>query len=614
GAGAARLVSCEPAGGATEPEDALIHKVSCPAGVRPAVAAALAGVRLADSLDSVPPDIPSGTTWVTRGGAVVRGNCFEHWSAETPTATPLTVKHAADTARAALEAARTAAAAAEARLAECAARIRELGGAIQNARAELDSRRRAMAQKEGEQQALSRESAEARRKLETVSFEFDSISEATRSGVEERQAIHRERDAALGRREGVASDIQARTSELHDLENEHSRIQGELVELRVRCGGMQNALENAESQRESATARVAELRATAAARAGSIENYRRGSETLERTNTEAQSRLERLSQEVSENGTRLETLTALRAEQSAATESCASLLAEKRKTLDTVRAAKADTDIQLAEHRMRRQNQIDRTTSEYGVSLDQIINWPEPEWPEGAPSFESIETQVAEIRLKIEAMGPVNLVAIEEYSELEERHAFLAKQEADLVQAKEQLMDMIRQINKTTSDLFADTFAKINENFQKMFTRLFNGGSAKLVLVNEEDILECGIEIIGRPPGKKLQNISLLSGGERTLTAVALLFAIYMIKPSPFCLLDELDAPLDDSNIGRFIDVLRDFLSQSQFVIITHNQHTISAANILYGVTMPEKGVSKMVSMRFRKREEQERAQQLAPA
>ena len=131
------------------------------------------------------------------------------------------------------------------------------------------------------------------------------------------------------------------------------------------------------------------------------------------------------------------------------------------------------------------------------------------------------------------------------------------------------------------------------------FKKLFNGGTAKLVLVNEEDVLECGIEIIARPPGKRLQNVSLLSGGERTLTAVALLFAIYMIKPSPFCLLDELDAALDETNIGRFISMLKSFVDQSQFVIITHNRKTIAEAGILYGVTMPEKGISRIVSMKF---------------
>ena len=148
--------------------------------------------------------------------------------------------------------------------------------------------------------------------------------------------------------------------------------------------------------------------------------------------------------------------------------------------------------------------------------------------------------------------------------------------------------------------MFKQTFEQANINFQIMFNRLFNGGSAKLVLVNEEDVLDCGIEIIARPPGKRLQNISLLSGGERTLTAVALLFSIYEIKPSPFCMLDELDAPLDDTNIGRFTEVLKEFLQQSQFVVITHNRQTTSASDILYGVTMPERGVSRIMSMKFR--------------
>jgi chromosome segregation protein len=147
--------------------------------------------------------------------------------------------------------------------------------------------------------------------------------------------------------------------------------------------------------------------------------------------------------------------------------------------------------------------------------------------------------------------------------------------------------------------MFAETFAKINANFDFMFKELFNGGTAKLELVAGEDVLECGIDIIARPPGKRLQNVSLLSGGERTMTAVALLFAIYMIRPSPFCMLDELDAALDESNINRFVKVLKGFLDQSQFIVITHNRRTIGAAAVLYGVTMQERGVSRIVSMKF---------------
>jgi len=173
-------------------------------------------------------------------------------------------------------------------------------------------------------------------------------------------------------------------------------------------------------------------------------------------------------------------------------------------------------------------------------------------------------------------------------------------------------VEMIKKINQTTAELFSVTFAQINQNFQIMFERLFNGGTAKLVMVAEDDVLESGIDIIARPPGKRLQNVSLLSGGERTMTAVALLFSIYLIKPSPFCILDELDAALDESNIGRFVKVLADFLKQSQFIVITHNRRTIAVADTIYGVTMQETGISRVVSMKFSEYEQSKEFQQNA--
>jgi chromosome segregation protein len=280
------------------------------------------------------------------------------------------------------------------------------------------------------------------------------------------------------------------------------------------------------------------------------------------------------------------------------------MLGTARVQLEQRQEEKSKAEIQLTEVRMRRQNLCDRITADYNLSLHDVMDAAEPVWgEEGKLVVEDAEVRVAELRTKLEAMGPVNLVAIEEYQEHEERYTFLSQQETDLLNAKKQLTEMIQTINLTTSEMFRVTFEKANSNFENMFARLFNGGSAKLVLVNEEDVLDCGIEIIARPPGKRLQNISLLSGGERTLTAVALLFSIYQIKPSPFCMLDELDAPLDDTNIGRFTEVLRDFLQQSQFVVITHNRQTISASNIIYGVTMPERGVSRIMSMKFREAE-----------
>jgi chromosome segregation protein len=196
-------------------------------------------------------------------------------------------------------------------------------------------------------------------------------------------------------------------------------------------------------------------------------------------------------------------------------------------------------------------------------------------------------------------MGPVNLVAIDEYEETEQRHQFLTGQYDDLVKAKDQLMEVINRINTQTREMFTETFNRIRENFRSTFTEIFGGGKADLQLVDEGDVLESGIDIVARPPGKQLQSISLLSGGEQTMTAVALLFSIYQVKPSPFCVLDELDAPLDESNINRFVRILQRFLERSQFIIITHNKRTMQIADTLYGVTMEEPGVSKLVSVRI---------------
>ena len=217
--------------------------------------------------------------------------------------------------------------------------------------------------------------------------------------------------------------------------------------------------------------------------------------------------------------------------------------------------------------------------------------------------WERIETLVREFDQRLESMGPINLEAIQEYDELEQRYNFLEQQNADLTKSKAELLDVISKINETTRKLFADTFEQVRVNFAEMFVELFGGGKANLVLVDENDPLESGIDIIAKPPGKQLQSISLLSGGEKTMTAVALLFSIYMVKPSPFCVLDEMDAPLDESNINRFIKILDRFVTQSQFVVITHNKRTIAKADVLYGVTMEEHGVSKLVGVKFSKRE-----------
>jgi chromosome segregation protein len=205
--------------------------------------------------------------------------------------------------------------------------------------------------------------------------------------------------------------------------------------------------------------------------------------------------------------------------------------------------------------------------------------------------------EVREVIAQVEALGPINMLAVQEHEEEDRRLTFLTEQRDDLTRARDDLAAAIRQINKTAREVFMQTFDTVRENFHRTFQSLFLGGECDVWLADPDDPLESPIEIHASPRGKKTQRIHLLSGGERTLTALSLLFAIYLVKPSPFCLFDEVDAPLDESNVGRFIQLLNDFKAQTQFIVITHNPRTMESADWIYGVTMEEPGVSSIVGV-----------------
>lgn len=219
--------------------------------------------------------------------------------------------------------------------------------------------------------------------------------------------------------------------------------------------------------------------------------------------------------------------------------------------------------------------------------------------PEPEVDLEALKEEIARLTKRCESYGGVNLMAIEEFEELKNRFQFLTKQQSDLLTAKDSLEQTIRKINRTTRELFMETFVKVNEQFRTYFRMLFNGGEAQLILIDPENALESGIEIVARPPGKKLQTISLLSGGEKTMTAIALIFSVFKVNPSPFCVLDEIDAALDEANVDRFARVLKEFAKIAQFIVITHNKKTIANANVMYGVTMQQTGVSRVVSVKL---------------
>ncbi|MFQ5932097.1 MAG: chromosome segregation protein SMC, partial [Nitrospiraceae bacterium] len=218
-----------------------------------------------------------------------------------------------------------------------------------------------------------------------------------------------------------------------------------------------------------------------------------------------------------------------------------------------------------------------------------------------------LREHLQKIRDRIERMGAINLAAIEEYREQEERYRFLTTQEQDLVKSVQSLKDIINKINRTTKQMFMDTLSELQQKFGEVFTQFFAGGRAELVLVEPDEAdgsetrssEEPGVDIVAQPPGKRLKSITMLSGGEKTLTAIALIFASFLIRPTPFCVLDEIDAPLDEENIGRFTQVLGELAERAQFIVITHNKQTMAVADSLFGVTMEEPGVSKLISVRL---------------
>lgn len=252
-----------------------------------------------------------------------------------------------------------------------------------------------------------------------------------------------------------------------------------------------------------------------------------------------------------------------------------------------------DAQLKLEQAKLKEQYLVDQVREKYMLLLPEIVQ--KYEGREG--DIHQAEADLKDLREKISKIGEVNLSAIEEYEETARRYEFLNKQHTDLTEAKEQLKKVIDKINRICSKRFKETFDQVNERFTRVFPVLFGGGEAKLELHEDPESGEMGIEIIARPPGKKMQNVSLMSGGEKALTAVALVFSIFLVKPSPYCLLDEVDAPLDDANVYRFNDLVKEMAKRSQIIVVTHNKHTMEVAKKLYGVTMQERGVSTMVSV-----------------
>jgi len=273
-----------------------------------------------------------------------------------------------------------------------------------------------------------------------------------------------------------------------------------------------------------------------------------------------------------------------------------------RKTLEASDDAIHNLRLEQQEHKIKMQNLMQRISEDYALDLNEVEIGEERSSTEERQAWRE---RIDELRLRIDRMGNVNLNAIDEMESLQAEYDSLKAQEEDVIKAKESMHKVIGEINRTSRELFDQMFERIREHFQDMFRKFFGGGKADVFLTEGEDSLEAGIEIIARPPGKEPQSISLLSGGERTLTAVAMLFAIYKANPSPFCFLDEVDAPLDDANVGRFVQIMQTFTENSQFIVITHNKQTMSVSDVMYGITQTQPGISKKISVKLQDNTEQ---------
>lgn len=463
------------------------------------------------------------------------------------------------------EAARERSAALQQRIAECGRLAAE---ASEKTAAAIETARR----EAGEEEAAAEQFNELRVQL-AAARQLEESLHARRapmiSRIEELEETMRQREAEKSSASSRIDAVQAQTAELR---NEAGALKTDLDGRQHGLGEIQRERSTLQAEVHSADERLRQLRREH----GEMQD-RKGS--LEVTAAELRLRAENLQEDI------------------------------RRRHHVELAEVKADTyalHCAIREHRKRRKAPAAEEAGEMASSEDAVTTGSAPA-EEAAPAapveaeldWKEVSAFASELRDKLDAMGPVNIDAIQEFDELLERQKFLDGQFTDLTSSKEELLEVIKKINATTTALFAETFEKIRQNFRETFKELFGGGKSDLALLNEEDPLESGIEITAKPPGKQLQSVSLLSGGERTMTAVALLFAIYMVKPSPFCILDEMDAPLDESNINRFLAMLDQFVKQSQFLVITHNKRTIARADVLYGVTMEEQGVSKLVSVKF---------------
>jgi chromosome segregation protein len=463
------------------------------------------------------------------------------------------------------------------------------GHLLQQLESEMSRVRERIATGESELHRLAAERKEQESLIASRQAELTTVEEA-RTQLETQLAAGHDRLAALrSQRDAAAENTSQRAARVATLEERHRSATTLLQRIETLVSEMQERAGVLQAQMESASAEIAQ----------------RQTDNVQLSEQLVQFEAERNAGEAREGLLQLES-EQVRARLTEIDE----LLRDTRQQLDLARDRRGELSATAAKLQSDLQHLADTCLNELGIERPVLMAEATSEALSGATSGTTIQLVTGEelaaedqahreMRARLDAMGPVNMMALEEYKETAERHQFLGTQRKDLLDAIENTAATIREIDQVSRQKFEEAFHKINENFQATFRTLFGGGHGFMRLTDLENSAESGIDVVASPPGKKLQNVLLLSGGEKALTALALLVGIFQYTPSPFCILDEVDAPLDEANIARFTDLVREMSVQTQFILITHSRKTMSIAPVLYGVTMQEPGVSKLVSVRF---------------
>jgi chromosome segregation protein len=498
------------------------------------------------------------------------------------------------------------------------AEIEGLEGALQALSAEFSEKTAEREKADEQKESLIRKRDETREALHAVEKELDlikqqidrltdelDVSEVEKSeNQSEIEAVEEKERALAARRTELEAEQTSTDAEIRELSARFEEVNGQKAALQESLSRIQTQRAIYEEQKRNLDLRIESAGEQLARLEKEIEDSKIESTQVEqkalRLREEDSEKRDMLNRLIHEKQSAADTLAKLEDERTGLTEGLeenARAAKEKKEAHHALEAELQELRLRENEISIKMGNLAERIMEDYKVDLaERHKDYREPEEP---VDWSEIEKRINELRQKIDNMGNVNLEAINEQDSLETRLGFLTAQRDDLLKAKHSLEEAIRKINKTSRELFTTTFEAVRGHFQVIFRKLFNGGRADVFLEDETDVLESGVDIVARPPGKEPRSISLLSGGEKVLTATALLFAILKAKPSPFCVMDEVDAALDESNIDRFAAVLQEFLEDSQFILVTHNKRSMSMADIIYGITMQKSGVSKRVAIRF---------------